>query len=419
MMLTKPLSTLSILLCVLLSLVGSNAVLAAGITEIVKWNFDNSDTTASTDVNTGATALSAGVSNPLFESGKSGKAWQFEEWSTTTLDTSKYFQFQVNLTCFSKIKLAFDERRSATGIRNFEIHYSLDGSTFNAIPGTSTQVADDEKWRSHRFDLTTLLTEIANKNAVYFRIYGYNAEDIAGTWRIDNVVISGPAVLYVDDSATSGSKTGLDWTNAFTDLQSALVDYSGGCPIDQIWVAQGTYKPGTARTDTFQLKDGISLYGGFNPPTNEEISPKDARVEKNGANTILSGDNNSYHVVTGSGNSNTAILNGFTIMAGNANGSGTDQNNGGGLYNNNGSPKLVKVTIKDNSASNHGGGVYNDNSNPTISGSLRENEALNGGGMYNNNSNPTFSWVTFSSNTASNDGGGMYNDNDRNQAFYG
>ncbi|MEK8017547.1 MAG: choice-of-anchor Q domain-containing protein, partial [Candidatus Parabeggiatoa sp.] len=416
----KLLSTLSILLCVL-SLLLSNAALAAAIKEIVKWDFDVGNETASTDINTGAIASSAGVSNQLFESGQpdTGKAWQFDEWSiTTTLDS--YFEFQVDLTCFSKIKLAFDERRSATGIRNFEIHYSLNGTDFNAISGTSTQVADDENWRSHSFDLTTLLTEIANnKNPVYFRIYGYNAEDIAGTWRIDNVVISGPAVLYVDVDAT-GSKTekGFDWENAFTDLQSAL-GYSGSCPIDQIWVAQGTYNPGSNRTDTFPLKDGISLYGGFNPPTNEEISPKDTRVEKNGANTILSGEigasgdsDNSFHVVTSESNDNTAVLNGFTITAGNANGSGTDENNGGGLYNNNGSPKLVKVTIKDNSASNHGGGMYNDNSNPVLSNvTIKDNVASNdGGGIYNNNSNPTFDWVTLSSNTASNHGGGMYND---------
>jgi len=409
-MLSKPLSTLSILLCVL---VGSNAVLAAGITEIVKWNFDK-DTTASTDVNTGATASSAGVSNPLFESGKSGEAWQFDEWSTTTTLDS-YFQFQVNLTCFSKIKLAFDERRSATGIRNFVIHYSLDGSTFNEIADTSTQVADDEKWRVHSFDLTNILTEIANQSTVYFRIYGYNAEETTGTWRIDNLLISGPAVLYVDHDATNS--TGFDWTNAFTNLQSALT-YSGTCPIDQIWVAQGTYKPGTARTDTFQLKNGISLYGGFNPPNNEEISPKDTRAEKNGANTLLSGEigasgdsDNSFHVVTSESNDNTAVLNGFTITAGNANGSGTDEKNGGGLYNKNGSPKLVQIKMINNVASKHGGGMYNDNSNPTISGgSLSGNQAINGGGMYNNNSNPTFSWVTFSTNEASNHGGGMYND---------
>ncbi|MEK8021663.1 MAG: hypothetical protein VSS75_032710, partial [Candidatus Parabeggiatoa sp.] len=128
-MLSKP---LSILLCIL-SLLASNAVLAAGITEIVKWNFDAENTTASPDINTGAIASSADVNNEEFESG----AWQVKNWSTTTT-LDNYFQFQVDLTCFSKIKLAFDERRSATGIRNFEIHYSLNGTDFNAISGTST-----------------------------------------------------------------------------------------------------------------------------------------------------------------------------------------------------------------------------------------------------------------------------------------
>ncbi|MCX8212608.1 MAG: hypothetical protein OTI34_16255, partial [Lewinella sp.] len=79
--------------------------------------------------------------------------------------------------------------------------------------------------------------------------------------------VSLSAQVYVDVDATSGGD-GTSWENAFTDLQSAIATASG-----DIWVAAGTYKPSaypadcagcaTNRDFTFQLKDGVSLYGGF------------------------------------------------------------------------------------------------------------------------------------------------------------
>ena len=124
---------------------------------------------------------------------------------------------------------------------------------------------------------------------------------------------------------------------------------------DEIWVAAGTYRPGAsgARTATFQLKNGVAVYGGF---AGTETS-RDARDWV--ANpTLLSGDLDSsgtltagdaYHVVTGSGTDATAVLDGFTIRGGNANGSYPD-NPGGGMFNIAGSPTLTNVTFSGNSA---------------------------------------------------------------------
>jgi hypothetical protein len=46
--------------------------------------------------------------------------------------------------------------------------------------------------------------------------------------------------IYVDQSATTGGDTGVDWNNAFLDLQDALEAAASG---DEIWVAQGVYTP--------------------------------------------------------------------------------------------------------------------------------------------------------------------------------
>ncbi|MBU0617296.1 MAG: hypothetical protein KKI02_06250, partial [Planctomycetes bacterium] len=67
------------------------------------------------------------------------------------------------------------------------------------------------------------------------------------------------AQIFVKAAAV-GANNGLDWANAYTDLQSALgVAVSG----DQIWVAAGTYKPdrGTGdRSAKFTMVDGVAIY---------------------------------------------------------------------------------------------------------------------------------------------------------------
>jgi predicted outer membrane repeat protein len=234
--------------------------------------------------------------------------------------------------------------------------------------------------------------------------------------------------------AASGTGTCLSWANACI-LQDAL---TGAGRNDEIWVAQGTHKPTDLldRAATFQLKDGVGVYGGFKG--NETL-----RTQRNPSLyvTILSGDigtigdtsNNSYHVVTGA---TGATLDGFTITAGNAEGM-MSNNCGGGMYNHDSSPTLANIIFSSNSAPNNGGGMFNDGSSPTLTDiTFQENSADNGGGManwsnsdpvltdvsftgnsaiygagiYSYESSPTLTSVSFSTNTASQKGGGMYND---------
>src|SRR5262245_30687683 len=126
-------------------------------------------------------------------------------------------------------------------------------------------------------------------------------------------------IVYVNDNAT-GANNGASWANAYTSLQTAIANAFSST---EIWVAAGTYTPGTLRTDTFTLKNTTAIYGGF-------AGTETLRSQRNiAANpTILSGDigavgsnaDNSYHVVSGVGTNNTAVLDGFTITSGNTRG---------------------------------------------------------------------------------------------------
>ncbi|MBF0245139.1 MAG: hypothetical protein HQL31_07680, partial [Planctomycetes bacterium] len=112
-------------------------------------------------------------------------------------------------------------------------------------------------------------------------------------------------VIYVHHAAT-GANNGSSWADAFSGelgVQNALAAAQSG---DDIWVAQGTYKPtsGTDRNIWFVMKAGVELYGGFlGNETDQE--QRDWEIRQ----TILSGEigfadqiaDNSYHVVYGSG----------------------------------------------------------------------------------------------------------------------
>src|SRR6185503_13781750 len=53
---------------------------------------------------------------------------------------------------------------------------------------------------------------------------------------------------------------GVSWAQAFEDLQCAL---DVAAPGDDIWIAGGTYRPGTHRLGSYPLVDGVDIFGGF------------------------------------------------------------------------------------------------------------------------------------------------------------
>ena len=271
--------------------------------------------------------------------------------------------------------------------------------------------------------------------------------------------IRGPGgPMFVDADAPSGG-TGTSWADAYIYLQDALVYSISG---DLIYVAEGIYKPdqGAGQTAdnqaaTFQLKNGVAIYGGYAGFGAPDPDAHDIETYE----TILSGDlndddikvdpcdllyeptraENSYHVVMGSGTDETAILDGFSITAGNSN-VFRGEDSGGGMYNDGSSPTVSNCTFSGNAALT-GGGMYNrSGSSPTVTNcTFSGNAAANGGAMYNGSgssptvtnctftgnsavgsggamvnsslSSPTLTKCTFSSNSARNAGGGMYNGN--------
>ncbi len=209
-----------------------------------------------------------------------------------------------------------------------------------------------------------------------------------------------PEVLFVDSKAAAGGD-GLSWAGAFRELEEAMTAARSRVGARQIWVAAGEYRP-VLRTDphdprsaTFQLVNNVALYGGF-AGGESELEERDPQSNR----TILSGRphgdeganrSNCYHVVSSEGNDPSAVLDGFIITGGGADGPFIANGSGGGiLVQQSARPTITNCTIMDNYARNGGGLACLGNAAPHISHChiTRNRAAGRGGGIYARGASP-------------------------------
>ncbi|MEO8148608.1 MAG: LamG-like jellyroll fold domain-containing protein [Bacteroidia bacterium] len=191
----------------------------------------------------------------------------------------------------------------------------------------------------------------------------------------------------------SGLQDGTSWSNAFSGPQfkAALDSATSGTDF---WVAAGEYSPGSLRTQSFVMENGVNIYGGF-AGTETLLSQRNVT----GNLTVLSGDVNqndtldnvdNYHVVRcPTGVTNTTIS-GFTIEYGNANapGGGVDDALGGGIYCEyfNASATVDHCIIQKNYANYGGGAIFAQSPVPlNVSNcKIQNNDGQYGGALFLN-----------------------------------
>jgi ribonuclease BN (tRNA processing enzyme) len=215
-------------------------------------------------------------------------------------------------------------------------------------------------------------------------------------------------VVYVN-AAHAGNAEGRSWATAYTSLQAALDD--AGKDGAEVRVAAGTYKLDTDRSASFVLRPGVRVHGGYSG--NERDAARHT--------TVLDG-NHAYHVVTGASG---AVLDGFTITGGYADGPGYD-GKGGGLINYRRAPQgrpnsevvtgfmmtISHCTFTNNYARD-GGAVYSyDRAKPVFTACVfAANRSENGGAVLDRvGVGSTFKDCEFTGNTAHWRGGAVYFD---------
>ncbi len=194
------------------------------------------------------------------------------------------------------------------------------------------------------------------------------------------------SILYVNDDAM-GNDNGSSWAHAFNDLQEALA-LAASCPdVTEIWVAEGTYKPtsGTDRNISFSMQNGVAIYGGFPNTGNPTFADRDWAAHE----TILSGDigtpgddsDNSIHIFTNSNLDGTAVLDGFTLSGGNANGFSAATQEGAAISNFQASPTINNCVFRDNFGARNGSCVINaTNCSPVFTNCLFTQNTNGGAG---------------------------------------
>lgn len=218
-----------------------------------------------------------------------------------------------------------------------------------------------------------------------------------------------PSVIRYVRQAATGANNGSSWTDAYTDLQSALTAARApNSGIKEIWVAQGTYKPhATDPAVSFELVSGVALYGGFtgsetqrdqrNNVTNRASLSGD--LSSNDGPNLANRSDNSDRVVSITSGNGATIIDGFTIQ------SGTSDVGGSGMVINGGNPVVNACGFQDNAAtapSSRGGAmIIGANTTPTLTGcTFTSNSAQSGGAVWCQGSAITFSTCKFSKNTA-------------------
>ncbi len=240
--------------------------------------------------------------------------------------------------------------------------------------------------------------------------------------------------IYVKAGANG---TGTSWSDATGNLQTALAIATSGTSI---WVQNGVYYPTSCtscskfdRQISFNIPDGVSLYGGFDG-TESNLNDRDVITNL----TILSGDinqdntpsSNSYTIVYTDNVSANTLVDGFIIEQANADSTsmayGSEFNSGGGWFNQaslggSSHPTVRNCIFRDNYAFGYAGAMLNDASFsgeafPSIENCTFENNIGNAGGgaMYNRGEfegkcNVQISHSTFINNSSNFDGGAISN----------
>ncbi len=241
------------------------------------------------------------------------------------------------------------------------------------------------------------------KNSAY--LTAISSTDIGGSPRISGIVdmgayeqtgvplVNNSNIIYIDSSNNTITGNGTSWAKSFTSLADALNILNASPAVfkgtgTQVWITKGTYLPTSDITGksnlvnpsdlTFNIKNGIKLYGGFNG-TESSINQRNILINK----AILSGNlkylydgARVFNVVSLVTSGDVCTLDGLTITGGSAN----FVHGGGGIFAQGSSSVIVNCNI----INNFNSAVYSYYANLNIESCyFSGNDGYSGGGITN------------------------------------
>ena len=305
------------------------------------------------------------------------------------------------------------------------------GPMFDA-PSVKTSYDRDFDWRQNAYPLWSWNvlegSVMIDKGDNEIYVSGtYGNEDMAGKPRVS---VSGGAIdigayeyqylpisriRYVKEGGTGD---GSSWNNASGNIQNMIDELANNAngQAGEVWVAAGNYTPqsqlisGTGYSASFRMRDGISVYGGFDGTEASKIEREKAStmpwdfknetiLEAAYYNGDLTWTNNKWTLTSDSRHvvwfapmpgesafTNVTTLDGVTIRGGYAQGgTGMDDfmtDRGAGVYMDGANAYLSNCIVKENYATGNGGGVYLKNGRVQTSLIYNNNADADGGAVY-------------------------------------
>lgn len=172
----------------------------SSFSQVLSWDLSSDGVGVSTNQNLVCLDFTAGTGLSSFTFSSTGAYGK--SWSSTALDLDDYFQaafLSSSQDTFQLDQIEFGERRSGTGIHDYELRYSKDIDFTNFTSLAVVNVPDNDSERDKLLDISNV--KILPGETFYLRWYGYNAESSAGSWRINNGTLKMNLSAYVTDVA--------------------------------------------------------------------------------------------------------------------------------------------------------------------------------------------------------------------------
>lgn len=243
-------------------------------------------------VNTGATfgaAKAVGVS----ANSKANASFAFTNWGTGgdtinhdtayaalsgAINTGKYYEVTITPTYKNSLtitKMSFSFKRDSTGVRTYAVRSSLDGFTSNLAASVSPankaiKVQPGNIFFSF-YDTTAIqngstITVANYKNQITpitFRIYGWNAEDTAGTFDVDSLTFFGSSgVIENTQNYMDYSYCSVMFTKGQKDRMRATLE-NAMASRNNLWTTNNLIATGT--NGNGQLCAPVSDFYTYNP----------------------------------------------------------------------------------------------------------------------------------------------------------
>jgi len=194
------------------------AITANAQTTITQWNFDNSTNNAT--VGSGTISLIGGIAaaDPAYVTGWTGTATGGLAFNTTTYPEQGVasgtagFNFALSTVGYSNITAVLDRRGSNTASKWEQYEYTTNGTTWNIVgnnggaltaqyvPITITFPAGAANSATFQFRIVSIF---APTTSAYATIGATSTYGTGGTWRIDNVTVSGTSLSVKENNIAS------------------------------------------------------------------------------------------------------------------------------------------------------------------------------------------------------------------------